>query len=279
MDGIITAQSQPNGFGTSGEGGTTTIQDFAFFQMNATPPGEASYTGSIVGATGVLTVTSVPTINYPGETPCLIDCGRFNVPGVCAYCNSGVSNQISGTLDGIGTYNTFGWGFGDLASTTIKNGQGYAWPDNSVGGISQNLCNTTVHTGTFTMKNGTSQGGASVCGAPVTNTTFTNVLAACCGAAMPSTNYASGQVPQQYVQAITWSSRVSSAPLLTNAQIMTNYCLALKPKLGGALDLGGGNYIGPVTPETNGTTHTGGGNWVQNGTDSGTAIPGCSAAP
>jgi hypothetical protein len=217
QDGIIVAQSQPNGWGSNGDGG--------------------------------------------------------------AYCNAGISTQISGTLDGIGTYNTFGWVFGDLASTTIQNGQGYPWPDNSVGGLSQGLCNTTLHTGSLAFQNGTVQGGASLCGAPVTNTTTTNVLAACCGAAMPAANYASGMTPQAYLQAKTWSSRVSTAPLLTNAQIMTFNCLALKPKIGGGLDLGGGNWIGPVTGETNSVSHTGGGNWIQNGTDSGIAIPGCSAAP
>lgn len=273
FDGIIDSQATFAAFSSNGEQGTNVFQDFSYVQQNATPPLVMTYQGSITTG-GVLTVTTTPTTNLPTEAPVLENGGRLNYPG-CNYCGPGIAGQLTGTANGIGTYTVGPQPGSTVTLQTLQNSGAY--PITGGVWITQSFCNTPeLHTGTFQIGPGYGQGtyfsrDGTTC--PPANTNLVHFLGNSPNLPVAA-DYASGQTAQNYLQGLTWNNAVS------NADVLTRNCLAIKGKIGGIFDGGTGHWWAAVTGETNAVTHTGGGNWTTSGgQDSGIAIPGCSAAP
>lgn len=98
-------------------------------------------------------------------------------------------------------------------------------------------CNVGNHTGSFAISDGYANGGFGLCGAPVVNTTTSNIVTPV------AADYATGVLPSTTLFNIgqtAWNAK-------TMAQKRAATCNAMLPKVGGALDLGGGNFVGPFT--------------------------------
>ncbi len=121
---------------------------------------------------------------------------------------------------------------------TISNTGGFPVGRNSGAGVYDGNCSTVAfHGGTFVMGNGYGQNGASICGAPVTNSTKVNVITPV------AADYQTGILPYDSltpIDAPTWDA-------MTPVQQRAMVCNKMLPKVGGNLDLGGGNWIGPFT--------------------------------
>ncbi len=277
IDGIINNQATFHGFASNGEAGTSYVRDMMYFQQDANPHLQSSWTGSIhvTGTTtAILTMTTGLSSNIPTEAPYLG--GRMQYTG-CNYCGtSSIGTIISGTPGGPATYNmTVASGSVDVSSEVMNNSDGYP----ITGGVWINQFNCAIaeaHSGTFQIGPGYGQGSyfAGTFGdpCPPANTTLSHFFGNAPNT-LTGADFASGQTPQAYTQAITWQGQ-------TPAQILTKNCLAAKGKIGGKLDGGSGLWWNAVTGETDAVAHTGGGNWtINNGQDSGVHIPGCEAAP
>lgn len=272
-DGFLEATAVSTNWGSNGEAGTSVFEDFNLTQMNATPMFETTFTGSI-NASNVLSVASPPVSNNANELPCIAGCGRMHFSTGCTTyqaCNYNPNALQSGTLNANGsTYSVLG-SPGAQGSQTIFISPAYVQGTN-VAGMTQGPWNNSsssgpctsqaMHTGTFLIKNGSSQAGLNQC-TGITNTTLDPTFLSNTPVA---SDYASGMLPEAYMEA-NWS------PAMTPEQGQVLLCKANKGRIGGAFDAGGGVTQGSgVTIETDAVHHTGGGNWMQNGVDSGIAI-------
>lgn len=122
-----------------------------------------------------------------------------------------------------------------------------ATPFNNLGGgatawLAQNHngvgCVSSLHQGTFFIGEGYATGGVLLCGAPVTNTTTANVITPV------AADYLTGVLPYTSLSATTAATWNAMA---TTALKRAYTCNKMLPKVGGAMDLGGGDWVGPLT--------------------------------
>lgn len=234
-DGMVYAGATFNGYAGGGEQGISSFKHFSYFQMNANPNYQVSYTGSASGST--LTVATQPVANIAGVvTPIVAFGGRLNYTG-CVYCGVGIAQQLTGPANGIGTYQLSTPT--TITSQTIINSNSY--PVTGAAWVQDALCSTAaLHGGTWTVDRGYSQNFVAMCtGQP--NLVQTNVITS--GASITAADYATGVIPQTTlfnISAATWKA-------MTPAQDKAAVCNAALPKVGGVLDLGDGTFIGAFT--------------------------------
>lgn len=295
MSGIMSSQAGPYGISLGGNAGTSWLYDYDYVSMDTQDPNTATFTGSI--NTGVLTATTAAVSNTPGNTawianPAVGNMGRLNYPG-CNYGSScgGITGTLTGASEGPGTYSVPG-GI-NTASQTITIGG--AFPGQSNPAFMPFHCaEPGIWGGTFDVDRGWFQNGyfprydctigvdfpasgmtigSNAFGptAPSFNPKYTPT-----GGDLSANDFASNMLPTDYLAAHHFTAAD------TPADILRINCLALKGKIGGKRDLGGGAWAGSVTGETNSVTHTGGGDWIiYNGSAhvASTHIAGCENAP
>lgn len=295
MSGVMSSQAGPYGISLGGNAGTSWLYDYDYISMDAQNPAIGTFTGSINA--GVLTTTTAPVSNIPGQTAWIQNTaagnmGRLNYPG-CNYGSScgGITGTISGGSIGPGTYSVPG-GI-NTASGTMQISGAYAGQSNPAF-MPFHCAEPGVWGGTFNVDRGWFQTGyfprydctINVDFPPASVTVGANAF----GPPGPSFNpkytpaagdlsaadFASGMLPTAYLAAHSFTAAD------TPADILRINCLALKGKIGGKRDLGSGAWAGSVTGETNAGTHTGGGDWIiYNGSAhvASTHISGCELAP
>jgi hypothetical protein len=295
MSGIMSSQAGPYGMALGGNAGASYLYDFDYVPMDTQDPAIASFTGSI--ASGVLTATTPAVSNIPGQTawianPAVGNFGRLNYAG-CNYGFScgGITGTLSGASEGPGTYSVPG-GINTALGTIQISG---AFPGQYNPAFMPFNCSSQyVWGGTFNVDRGWFQSGyfprygctigvdfpasgmtigAHAFGptAPSFNPKYTPT-----GGDLTAADFASGMLPTAYLAAHHFTAAD------TPADILRINCLALKGKIGGKRDGGGGVWYGSVTGETNAVTHAGGGDWIIfNGTSHipSTHIAGCELPP
>lgn len=148
----------------------------------------------------------------------------------------GRRSQLTGNY-GLYNYGTGATPTGAVAMTTT---QYVGIPNGSLGVSNQTGgCTAGLHTGTFTIAYGYASGGVSGCTSR--NTTLTSIITPV------AADFATGILPETSLTnttSATWDAMDTGGG---STQKKAYVCNKMLPKVGGALDLGGGNFAGPFT--------------------------------
>lgn len=255
FNGIIYSGGEFNGAIDAGENGTNVYQNFSFASQRPAVMQETAFTATLTGSDLNVTTPGVSTV--PGVTPYIGTGPRIAYGGgsPCNYCGPGIGSQTSGsTPAGPGHY-AVGGSVGNVGPIAMTASEAYFVGDPAWQQVDCNVAG--LHGGSLSIASGWAQGGiiTDVCGTTfAANTTKTNLFNPT--SAPGASAYVNGD-PQTFLEAQTWDGVRADEEALE--------CKAFKPKAGGPLDLGSGNWAGAIRPI--------GAAWGWN-SDS-TVIPGC----